>query len=569
MTHRKGVTVDPPYRPDMLKRFVTTVSLALALCACAPPTPEVAEIQSESHARDNVYVGPWILNGGATLSGANGLSVGPDGDLHVTSLADGSVWRVAPYSLRRAQRTPGLAGPDDIVFGPDGAAYVTDVFAGVVWRIDGDETTAIPVGPGANGLAFSPDGRLFVSTFLLSDALWEIDVSGTEPPRLVGENYFGLNAMEFGPDGALYSPVFFAGIAVRIDPDSGEFTPVAADFINPVATKFGPDGRLHVLDAADGAVWAVDLETGERQRRMQTSPGADDIAFDRYGTLFVTNAHDGTIDALSAGGRRWRVRRGGVSSAGGLAVVDNDLWVADTQSLRGLDRRFGRQMVQFQGPVASPGLTTPLTVATFGDRLVTTSWFANTVQVFDPETGTVEARYDEFAIPVNAVGFGDWLVVAEAGTGCVVALTPERRPLRCGLGLPSGLAVDGDDLYAADWALGQVWQLVDDGEIVATDPIVEGLVQPEGLVIWQDEMFIYETGLNRVIRLAGGLTEVVADDLAGQHIPAAEIPPTFAFAGLAVDSCGSLYIANPQRPRILKAWRRGLAALACRIHNWH
>ena len=59
-------------------------------------------------------------------------------------------------------------------------------------------------------------------------------------------------------------------------------------------------------------------------------------------------------------------------------------------------------------------------VSADGDNLILSSWFANEVQVWNPETGTVVEDYPDFAVPLNAIRFQGEIAVAELLSGSVV-----------------------------------------------------------------------------------------------------------------------------------------------------
>ena len=61
-----------------------------------------------------------------------------------------------------------------------------------------------------------------------------------------------------------------------------------------------------------------------------------------------------------------------------------------------------------------------ITVSATGDKLVATSWFYNSVMVFDPVTHQISQQYWDFSMPVNGIMFQGQLVVAEAFHGVVM-----------------------------------------------------------------------------------------------------------------------------------------------------
>jgi sugar lactone lactonase YvrE len=191
--------------------------------------------------------------------------------------------------------------------------------------------------------------------------------------------------------------------------------------------------------------------------------------------------------------------------------------------------------------VPEPGFT----VAADADRLITTSWFSNSVQVFDPATGEVVEDIRTLAVPINAIRHGEALVAAQGGlpdgNNVVNAATGEE--LIGGLGIPLGLASDGETLYVADWALGTVFAVPPEGEAV---PLATDLSSPEGLALDGDRLLVVEEGLDRVSAIdlsSGEVTPVVEGlDLGGRVIP--HTLPYGAFNGVAVGPDGSIFVTE-------------------------
>ena len=133
-----------------------------------------------------------------------------------------------------------IGNPTSMAVGPDGLVYVSSRFDGHVYRLTSEdrvERYASELGV-ATGLAFSPDGDLFVG-----------DRSGTifrvRPDRQV-ETYATLPAsvaafhLVFGPDQCLYvtAPTLATHDALyRVTPER---------LVDPVVETFGQIGRAHV-----------------------------------------------------------------------------------------------------------------------------------------------------------------------------------------------------------------------------------------------------------------------------------------------------------------------------------
>jgi streptogramin lyase len=113
--------------------------------------------------------------------------------------------------------------------------------------------------------------------------LYEIDVEGVKPPRLIMEKMGGLNGFEFGPDDLLYGPLWFKGQVAKVDVDKAELTVVADGFKIPAAVNFDSKGNLWVVDTALGQLVRVDPKTGARKMVAQLKPSLDNLAIDKDG----------------------------------------------------------------------------------------------------------------------------------------------------------------------------------------------------------------------------------------------------------------------------------------------
>ena len=112
--------------------------------------------------------------------------------------------------------------------------------------------------------------------------------------------------------------------------------------------------------------------------------------------------------------------------------------------------------------------------------------------------------------------------------------------------MPSGLATNGKDLWAADWATGTVSQIIRDGAVITPVVIAQGLKQPEGMALATDgSLLVAETGTGRIVSI-DPTTETATALAEGLDLgtPGAKgQPPTNTLAGIAVDPSGSIYVS--------------------------
>ncbi len=517
-----------PFKVVIKFIFLTVLSLSIS---CSSDKLLEADEDLVNKSKNSILK---TLVKGASIQGANGIEVGPDGNLYIASVNGQEIVVMDKNSgkiINRFGPESGVLGPDDLVFGPDGTLYWTDLLTGFVGRmtIDGQILGYQEVAPGVNPITFSPDGRLFVALDFLGDGLYELDPNLIDPPRVIIEasegNPFPLgffNSFDFGEDGLLYGPLFAAGLVIAVDVgeagDPVSTSPfadgiaqvIAGGFENPAATKFGPDGLLYVLDQT-GEVFKINTSTGSTNLFTTLDPGLDNLDFDTDGTLYMTNADEGWVAEILKNGKARIISTGGIIFPQGLAVVKGPnnqdvVYEADLFRLLQFNGTSGQQENNYKGyliPQGPESLILPMNLSADGDNLVISSWFSEGVQVWNPQDGVIE-NYPDVVVPIDAV----------------------------------------ETLWAADWATGDIWQIEFDG----ASPVVvaSGLVNPEGLALDKEgRLLVVEAGASRLSRVdlnSGEVTILVEDlELFGPGLGA---PPTWAFDGVAIGPSGNVYISG-------------------------
>ena len=197
-----------------------------------------------------------------------GMTLGPDGNLYITSWAteifpdnDPRVLKFDSHSgnyLGTFASDSAMSAPADLAFGPDGNLYVADGSANV-FRFDGNTGASMgvfasgDVGDSYRGLAWSPDGNLYVGT--------------------VSDHFDRF-------DGA-------TGVSLGILPA------LQASSISNVA--FGPDGLLYGGDYFGNSVYAYNFVTGELVKSFDGLSGAHGLTFDNNGELLVSSYFENQI----------------------------------------------------------------------------------------------------------------------------------------------------------------------------------------------------------------------------------------------------------------------------------
>jgi sugar lactone lactonase YvrE len=507
---------------------------------------------------------------GSAFHGVHGLGIDKSGRLFA-----GSVAGAALYEVDRANGTAKIAIPtpegmaDDIAFAPDGTMAWTGFLTGDLYSRKGDgPIKKLASGlPGINSLAFRKDGRLYATTVFLGDALFEIDVEGTKPPRKIMEKMGGLNGFEFGPDDMLYGPLWFKGQVARIDVDKAELTVVADGFKVPAAVNFDSKGNLWVVDTALGQLVRVDPKTGAKKMVAQLKPSLDNLAIDDKDRIFVSNMADNGIQEVDPEtGEARQVISGKLALPGGIGVVsdgDKDtIYVADVFAYRTVDGSTGEVSESARMHADGVTLEYPMSATAKGDDVLLSSWFTGTVQVIDRKTGATREMLHDFKAPHDAVRLGDGsILVNELGSKSLLRVSGEHGKDRTvvigGLEGPVGMvAASKDTVYVTEAFAGQVSKIESNGEKTV---IAKDLKMPEGIALAPDgKLVVAEVGARRIVQIdpaKGTVTEIAANLPIGLAAAPGGLPTNIP-TGVGVGASGVIYFSSDVENAIYKITRK-------------
>ncbi len=506
---------------------------------------------------------------GSAFHGVHGLGIDKAGRLFA-----GSVAGAALYEVDRNNGTAKIAIPapegmaDDIAFAPDGTMAWTGFLTGDLYSRKGDgPIKKLASGlPGINSLAYRKDGRLYATTVFLGDTLYEIDVEGVKPPRMIMEKMGGLNGFEFGPDDMLYGPLWFKGQVAKVDVDKPELTVVADGFKIPAAVNFDSKGNLWVVDAALGQLVRVDPKTGAKRMVAQLKPSLDNLAIDDKDRIFVSNMADNGIQEVDPEtGAAKQLTIGKLALPGGIAVVSDGakdtIYVADLFAYRTVDGATGEVSELARMHADGVTLEYPMSATAKGDEVILSSWFTGTVQVIDRKSGKTRELMHDFKAPHDAIRLADGsILVNELGSKSLIRASGEhgkdRNVLIGGLEGPVGL-VGGPkgDVYVAEAFAGQVSKVESNGEktVVAKD-----LKMPEGIALAGDgKLIVAEVGAKRIVQIdpkSGNVTEIAGNLPIG--LPAAVPGGLPVPTGVGVGASGTIYFSSNIENAIYKAVKK-------------
>ncbi len=544
-----------------------SMSMVIGLAGCGD-SHEAHEAKGllESDGTKDPYLVQYLVGGSDFLS-IHGSTFDKDDNYYAGSVMGQSIHKI---DTTTGESTVFVGPPegmaDDLEFGPDGTLVWTSILTGKVHarRPNGEIFVVADNLPGINSVAFGKNGRLFVTQVLWGDALWELDLEGKKEPRKVIENMGHLNGFDFDKDGYLYGPLLFKGKVARVDVDSGELTVLATGFKIPVAVNLDSNDQLYVADTALGRMVRIEIKTGEKTLVATVDPGIDNLAINSKDELFITNMNDNAVYKIDTRtGNTRNIVKSELSVPGGLDVYSDELGIeivllADLFTYSMVDGASG--VVIDMKRALRDVFELPMSLNIQGDKVVTTSWFTNAVEVYDRNTHQILATYHNFKHPVDAVIISeDEVLVAEPGSGSLLVVSGKHGKDRVAIieNMP-GLAAlrpgsDDDTVYVTDVIKGQLLEVdIDDGDI---EIIAKGLDKPEGFDVAPDgSIVLAEVGKQRIVRIdpkTGDVTEV-ARNLSIGLTPAEGTPAVYIQTGVAVSDAGNIYVTSDLNTALYK-----------------
>jgi gluconolactonase len=229
----------------------------------------------------------------------NGLAVDRAGYIWVAESLDPTLLRLGPDGSARviARGCDGepFLFPNDLAFAADGTLYMTDSGIrfedfvpggqirpdwreaptdGRVYRIDPRTNVVQKLDSGlrfANGIAFGPDGQLYVAETLTGDIQrYRVGADGTLGPRRIFGNVLdpqgptgvrGPDGMKFDAAGFLYVTVFGQAQVCVLGPDGQVDRRLRTEGDLPTNLAFGPPdgGRIYVTEDRLGRIEMFDV----------------------------------------------------------------------------------------------------------------------------------------------------------------------------------------------------------------------------------------------------------------------------------------------------------------------
>ena len=534
-----------------IRAGLAAAALGLSACASSPTRP-------------SAWGAPEVLVAPSSFAGVHGLAVDAKGRLLAGSVVGYSMWEVDRQTGAAKVFIPAPEGQaDDIAVGPKGELAWTNYLMGML-RYRESDTAPLKVLakdlPGLNSLDFDRrNGKLYASQVFLGDALWEIDVAGAQPARLIAKDMGGFNGFEVGPDGMLYGPLWFKGQVVKINPANGAITVINSEFKIPAAANLDGKGNLWAVDAATGELSKVELATGRKTVVKQLQPSLDNLAIAPDGTVYVSNMANNQVQAYDpASGALRTLTSGKVAVPAGLKVDGNTLWVADIFGFREVDATSGATKDVFRMHATDSQMEYPFAVGVSTKQFALASWFTGTVQILDRSTRKTTAMIHGLKAPYDAIPMEDGSVLyAEIATGTITRASgadyKTTAVVASGLAGPVQMTLGRDGALYVTEAAGKLTRIdLADGK---KTEIAGGLALPEGIAQTPWGSFIVaEAAAARLTEIdpASGAKRTVAENLPIGLPAGPGMPPPYVVTGVAVGADGSVYFSADKNNAIYR-----------------
>ena len=519
------------------------LAASLILGGCTSMTP----------VRPAAWSAPEVLVAPSSFHGVHGLAVDAKGRLLAGSVVGYSLWEVDRNTGAARVMVPAPEGQaDDIAVGPKGELAWTNYLMGMIRYRESDDAPLRVLAkdlPGINSLDFDRrNGKLYASQVFLGDALWEIDVTGKAPPRLIKKDMGGFNGFEVGPDGMIYGPLWFKGQVVKIDPANGDMTVINSEFKTPAAANLDGKGNLWVVDTKTGELCRVELATGRKTVAKQLKPALDNLAIAPDGTVYVSNMANNSIEAYNPATGELRLLTGGkLAVPAGIKIDGDDLWVADVFGFRRVNVNTGEVSDIFR--MQASDMEYPFAVGLSATHFALTSWFTGTVQLIERSTLRTSAFLHGLKAPFDAIPMSDGSVIyLEIATGNITRASgdkfADKKIIAQGLAGPVQMVLAKDGALYVTEAAGRLTRvsLADGAKIT----VAEGLALPEGVAQTPWGSFIVaESAAQRLVEIdpTSGTRRTVADKLPIGLPGGPGMPPPYVVTGVAVGADGSIYMS--------------------------
>ncbi|MFD4193763.1 outer membrane protein assembly factor BamB family protein [Amycolatopsis thermoflava] len=392
-----------------------------------------------------------------------------------------------------------MRGSNGVAFGPDGRLYVAQFLSGLISAVDlasGDlEVVAGTDSPvrSPDDLAFGADGSMYI-TDLVPGRVWRRAPDGEY--ALVSDDVALPNGIACAGDRLFVNEMRMGGRLLELFPGGGEPVVLADGLAMGNAMQLGPDGFLYYPHMMTGEVFRVPPDGGPAELVADGVHEPVAVRFDRGGALLVlSRGRAGIVTRIDAG------RRSIVET--GIAGLDNAAFDDENRMFVSSFAGGGIAEVHPDGrsrEVVPRGLAGPFGV---------TVDLAGTVSAADhyrvTRVGDTGVTMREMLVFSHGIAADGPLLHVTSQYGDVRTYDPATGTVRTratGLAQPMGLAVGDGRLVVAESGAGRVVAI--DADDVLT-VLAEGLSRPVDVAAADGTWYVSDEAAGAVLRLPEAL----------------------------------------------------------------
>ncbi|MFI9172510.1 hypothetical protein [Streptomyces lincolnensis] len=434
--------------------------------------------------------------------------------------------RASGYGLPRTRRqgrrlnppSP-LWGSNGVAFGPDGRLYVAQFLAGRISAVDpatGDIETVVPMDSpvqSPDDLAFGADGSMYIAD-LVPGRVWRRSPHGAY--TLVSDEVKVPNGITCVGDRLFVNEMKMNGRLLELFPEGGDPVVLTDGLAFGNAMQPGPDGCLYYPHMISRQVWRIPPDGGVPEVVAEGVHDPVAVRFDQAGVLHVlSRGLEGIVTRVDLHGTGSREL---ITS--GVTGLDNAAFDAENRMFVSSFASGGITELHPDGrtrPVVPRGLDGPYGVTI---DLGGTVYAADHYRVARPEHPADDGGSGDVATEIlqpffHGITADGGLLHTTSQYGSVQTYDPATNATRVratGLNQPLGIAVRSDGmLVVAETGAGRVIG------VDATDTVtvlVEGLNHPVDVTFDADgHCYVSDDRLGVVLRIDDGGSVVLADGL--------------------------------------------------------
>lgn len=432
--------------------------------------------------------------------------------------------RSARWAIERLNPPSLLWGSNGVAFGPDGRLYVAQFLAGQISAVDpgtGDVEVVVPMDSpvrSPDDLAFGADGSMYIAD-LVPGRVWRRSPQGTY--TLVSGDVDNPNGITCVGDRLFVNEMKPDGRLMELFPDGREPVVLTRGLALGNAMQLGPDGHLyypHMMGGQNplltGQVWRIPPDGGEPEVVADDVHQPVAVRFDQGGVLHVlSRGPEGIVTRvdLHGSGSRTLVTSGVVGLDNAAFDAENRMFVSSYSS-GGVTEMHPDGRTR---EIVPRGLDGPYGVTIdLGGRVYAADHYRVATPEPSPEGGVTTHSLLHFSHGIASDGE---LLHLTSQFGQVQTYDPATRTSReraGGLRRPLGITVAPDgSLVVAESDAGRVVAV--DGDDVLTVLADDGLERPVDVAHdAEGRCYVSDEGLGAVLRIeAQGPPTVVVDGL--------------------------------------------------------